>query len=72
MDISGGRASVSGGGNVLFKKEISASLFEKIDLSKYALTPTEVYIVYIFSSFVSLHAPFSCFLLRETNFNKLS
>ena len=42
MDVSGGGASSLGGGNVLFKKEISASLFEKIDLTKYALTPAEV------------------------------
>ena len=43
MDISGGASSTVGVGNVFFKREISAGLFEKIDLSKYALTRAEVH-----------------------------
>ena len=41
MDTSGG-ASALGVVDAPFKREISARLFEKIDLSKYALTPAEV------------------------------
>ena len=45
MDSVGGGATWMGSGNELFKREISTRLFEKIDLSKYALTPSEVYML---------------------------